>query len=246
MLKSMYIYFLVTNMERLKRTKLLIGQEKLNKLINSHVAIFGVGGVGGYVAEALARSGVGTLDLIDNDVVSESNINRQIIALTSTIGQAKVDVAKQRILDINPDATVNVFKTFYLPGNNDFDFAKYDYVVDAIDTVSGKIALIENANKCKTKIISAMGAGNKLDPTAFVVTDIYKTSFCPLARVMRRELKKRNIPSLKVVYSTEEAIKQENPEFSEGGKSIPGSNAIVPAVAGLLLANEVIKDLTEM
>lgn len=238
--------FLVTNMERLKRTELLIGQKKLNKLINSHVAIFGVGGVGGYVAESLARSGVGAFDLIDNDFVSESNINRQIIALTSTIGKAKVDVAKQRILDINPDATVNVFKTFYLPGNNDFDFSKYDYIVDAIDTVSGKIALIENAEKCGTKIISAMGAGNKLDPTAFVVTDIYKTSFCPLARVMRRELKKRNVRSLKVVYSTEEAIKLENPEFTEGGKPVPGSNAIVPAVAGLLLANEVIKDLTEM
>lgn len=233
-------------MERLKRTELLIGKEKLEKLQNSRVAIFGVGGVGGYVAEALARSGVGTLDLIDNDVVSESNINRQIIALTSTVGQSKVEVAKKRILDINPDATVNIYKTFYLPGNNAFDFSQYDYVVDAIDTVSGKISLIENSQKCGTKIISAMGAGNKLDPSAFVVTDIYKTSFCPLARVMRRELKKRNIPSLKVVYSTEEAKKPQNPEIGENGKPVPGSNAIVPAVAGLLLANEVIKDLTEM
>ena len=233
-------------MERFKRTELLVGKENIKKLNKCHVAVFGVGGVGGYVVEALARSGIGTFDLIDNDVVSQSNINRQIIALSSTVGQAKVDVAKQRILDINPNATVNVHKTFYLPGNTDFDFSRYDYIVDAIDTVSGKISLIENAQKCGTKIISAMGAGNKLDPTAFVVTDIYNTSFCPLARVMRRELKKRNIPSLKVVHSTEKAKKQDNPEFSHGGKPIPGSNAIVPAVAGLLLANEVIKDLMEV
>lgn len=233
-------------MERFKRTELLIGSDKVEKLKNSRVAVFGVGGVGGYAVEALARSGVGTLDLIDNDTVSVTNINRQIIALSSTVGEDKVDVAKKRILDINPNAVVNTYKTFYLPDNNDFDFTCYDYVVDAIDTVSGKIALIENCNKTGTKIISAMGAGNKLDPTAFVVTDIYKTTTCPLARVMRREMKKRNIPSLKVVYSTEEALKQENPLISESGKPVPASNAIVPAVAGLLLANEVIKDLTEM
>lgn len=232
-------------MERFKRTQLLIGKEKMQKLYKSRVAVFGVGGVGGYVAEALARSGVGEIDLIDNDVVSKSNINRQIIALSSTVGEYKVDVAKKRILDINPKIKIRAHKTFYLPDNNDFDFALYDYVVDAIDTVSAKIALVEKCCECNTKIISAMGAGNKLDPTAFVVTDIYKTSVCPLARVMRRELKKRNIKALKVVYSTEEAIKQENQLFTENGKPIPASNAIIPAVAGLLLANEVIKDLTE-
>ena len=232
-------------MDRFKRTEFLIGKEKLEKLKNSKVAIFGIGGVGGYVTEALARSGVGAMDLIDNDVVSLSNINRQIIALTSTVGKYKVDVAKERVADINPDIKVNTFKTFYLPENNDFDFSQYDYIIDAIDTVSGKLALIENAHKANTKIISSMGTGNKLDPTKFEITDIYKTSVCPLARVIRKELKQRNINKLKVLYSPETPIKQTAPEFSNSGKPIPASNAIAPAVAGLLIANEVMKDLTK-
>ncbi len=230
-------------MERFARTELLIGKENLDKLNNSRVVLFGVGGVGGYVAEALVRSGIGSIDVVDNDTVSLSNINRQIVALDSTVGKYKVDALKLRLLDINPNVTVNAHKTFYLPQNDDFDFTQYDYIIDAIDTVSAKIALVENADKCNTPIISAMGAGNKLDPTKFVVTDIYKTTTCPLARVMRKELRMRNIKSLKVVYSTEEAIKQTNPQISENGKVIPASNAVVPAVCGLLIANEVIKDL---
>lgn len=225
------------------RTEILLGKSAMEKLKNARVAVFGVGGVGGYVVEALARSGVGTLDLIDNDSVSESNVNRQIIALHSTIGRAKVDVAKERAKDINPDICVYAHQVFYLPETADeFDFTKYDYVVDAIDTVSGKLALIERAKEAKVPVISSMGAGNKLDPTAFEVADIQKTSVCPLARVMRRELKKRGIDHVKVVYSKEEPLPSPLQD-EESGKPIPGSIAFVPSVVGLILAGEVIKDL---
>ena len=225
------------------RTEILLGKSAMEKLKNARVAVFGVGGVGGYVVEALARSGVGTLDLIDNDSVSESNVNRQIIALHSTIGRAKVDVAKERVKDINPDICVHAHQVFYLPETADeFDFTKYDYVVDAIDTVSGKLALIERAKEVKVPVISSMGAGNKLDPTAFEVADIQKTSVCPLARVMRRELKKRGIDHVKVVYSKEEPLPSPLQD-EESGKPIPGSIAFVPSVVGLILAGEVIKDL---
>ena len=225
------------------RTVILLGKSAMEKLKNARVAVFGVGGVGGYVVEALARSGVGTLDLIDNDSVSESNVNRQIIALHSTIGRAKVDVAKDRVKDINPDICVHAHQVFYLPETADeFDFTKYDYVVDAIDTVSGKLALIERAKEAKVPVISSMGAGNKLDPTAFEVADIQKTSVCPLARVMRRELKKRGIDHVKVVYSKEEPLPSPLQD-EESGKPIPGSIAFVPSVVGLILAGEVIKDL---
>lgn len=234
------------------RTELLIGKDGMNSLNKARVAVFGVGGVGGYTVEALARSGIGTLDLVDNDQVALTNLNRQIIATHSTIGQDKVDVAKRRILDINPDAKVNIHKTFYLPENADqFDFTQYDYVVDAIDTVSGKIGLILQAKEAKVPIISSMGAGNKLDPTAFKVADIYATKVCPLAKVMRRELKKRGIEQLKVVYSEEEPIvpqvdiEEACREECEGTKrrQLPGSNAFVPSVVGLIIAGEVIKDL---
>jgi tRNA A37 threonylcarbamoyladenosine dehydratase len=227
------------------RTALLIGEEGLKKLKNARVAVFGVGGVGGYVVEALARSGVGTLDLIDKDVVSESNINRQIIALHSTVGQLKTEAAAVRAKDINPEIVVHTHNVFYLPENaGDFDFTNYDYVVDAIDTVSGKIALIENAKRCNVAVISSMGAGNKLDPTAFEVADISKTNVCPLARVMRRELKKRGIEHVKVVYSKEEPIATSTID-EESGKAIPGSIAFVPSVVGLIIAGEVIKDLVK-
>ncbi len=225
------------------RTALLLGDGAIEKLKNSRVAVFGVGGVGGYVVEALARSGVGTLDLIDKDTVSVSNINRQIIALHSTIGQLKTEVAAARAKDINPDVVVHTHNVFYLPETaQEFDFSKYDYVVDAIDTVSGKIALVEQAKKSGTPIISSMGAGNKLDATAFEVADITKTSVCPLARVMRRELKKRGIEHLKVVYSKEEPLPSPLTD-EESGKAIPGSIAFVPSVVGLIIAGEVIKDL---
>lgn len=228
------------------RTELLIGKENMERLKNARVAVFGIGGVGGHTVEALARSGVGTLDLIDNDIVSLTNLNRQIIALHSTVGRDKVEVAKERVLDINPEANVNIYKTFYLPETAEqFDFTKYDYVVDAIDTVTGKLQLVEAANRAGVPIISSMGAGNKLDPTAFEVADINKTSVCPLAKVMRRELKKRGINKLKVVYSKEKAITP----LSETGediqkRQIPGSNAFVPSVVGLIIAGEVIKGLT--
>ena len=218
------------------RTKLLLGEENLEQLKSKRVAVFGVGGVGGYALEALARSGVGTLDLIDKDVVDETNINRQIIALQSTIGQPKVEVAKARCLDINPDMTVNTHQVFYLPETaNQFDFKSYDYVIDAIDTVTGKLQLIEAANEANVPIISSMGAGNKLDPTQFEVADISKTSVCPLAKVMRKELRDRGIEHLKVVYSKEAPIKIE--------ARSPGSVAYVPSVVGLIIASEVIKDL---
>lgn len=225
--------------EQFSRTEMLIGSENLAKLANSHVAVFGVGGVGGYAIEALVRSGIGKIDIIDNDKVSISNLNRQIIALHSTIGKYKVNVAKERISDINPNITVNAYKVFYTPETSDqFDFTKYDYIVDAIDTVSGKIELIIQANQAQTPIISSMGAGNKMNPADFEVSDIYKTSVCPLAKVMRQELKKRGIKKLKVVYSKEPPIKQE-------GRRIPASNAFVPSTVGLIIASEVIKDLIE-
>lgn len=217
------------------RTEMLFGKESMDRLAHARVAVFGIGGVGGYVVEALARSGVGTLDLIDNDTVCESNLNRQIIALHSTLGMYKVDAARDRILDINPLAKVNCHKTFFLPESaDDFSFEEYDYVVDAIDTVTGKIELILRAQAANTPVISCMGAGNKLDPTAFEVADIYKTSVCPLAKVMRRELKKRGVKKLKVVYSKEEPVSRFR---------TPGSNAFVPSVAGLIIAGEVVKDL---
>lgn len=222
------------------RTEMLIGAEALEKLKNARVAVFGVGGVGSYVVEALARSGVGTLDIIDNDTVNVTNINRQLIALNSTVGKFKVDCAKERILDINPAAIVNIYKTFYLPENADkFNFTQYDYIVDAIDTVTAKIDIICRAEKLGVPVISSMGTGNKLDPTLFEVTDIYKTEGCPLARVMRRELKARGIKKLKVVYSKEKPQKC----GEENGKPIPASISFVPSVAGLIIAGEVIKDL---
>lgn len=216
------------------RTELLLGKEAVKSLGNKRVAIFGIGGVGGFVCEALVRSGIGHFDLIDKDVVSLSNLNRQIIATISSIGRYKVDVMKERMLDINPDVDVKVHNCFYLPENaSDFNFNDYDYVVDAVDTVTAKISIIVKAKEAGVPVISSMGAANKLNPEKFKVADIYKTSVCPLARVMRRELKKRNIDSLKVVYSDEEAI-------SSGGL---GSVAFVPSVAGLILAGQVIKDL---
>lgn len=241
------------------RTEILLGVEGVNKLANATVAVFGIGGVGGHVAEALARSGVGKLELIDHDTVSLSNLNRQIVALHSTIGKYKVDVMRERILDINPQANVVGHKCFYLPETaGQFDFSKYDYVVDCIDTVTGKLQLIEAAKAAGVPVISSMGAGNKLDPTAFQVADISKTSVCPLAKVMRKELKKRNIKNVKVVYSKEDVVEakvseadvkkaepQGKDEKNTGRKkSVPGSIAFVPSVAGLILAGEVIKDLT--
>lgn len=233
-------------MERFSRTELLLGSDAVNSLSDRHVAVFGVGGVGGYAVEALARSGVGRFTLVDSDIVSESNINRQIIALNSTVGRYKVDVMKERIMDINPSAEVEVKKCFFLPENADeFDFSKYDYVVDAVDTVAAKIAIITKAKKENVNLISCMGAGNKLDPTAFKVDDIKNTSVCPLAKVMRHELKNRGIDSVKVVYSAEPPVKpaKETDKTQSRRKDIPGSVAFVPSVAGLVLASAVIKDL---
>ncbi len=230
--------------EAFSRTELIYGKEAMERIASAHVAVFGIGGVGGYVVEALARSGVGALDLIDSDKVATSNLNRQIIATRSTIGRFKVDVAAERIADINPDCKVKTFKTFYLPETADlFDFSEYDYVVDAIDTVTGKLTLIENAKAAGVPIISSMGAGNKVNPVAFEVADIYKTSVCPLAKVMRHECKKRGIKSLKVVYSKEEP-RTPLELIQEGSRrSIPGSTAFVPSVAGLIIAGEIINDL---
>ena len=225
------------------RTALLLGNEAIEKLKKARVAVFGIGGVGGYVVEALARSGVGALDLIDKDVVSVSNINRQIIALHSTVGQLKTEAAAARAKDINPDIIVHTHDVFYLPETaSQFDFSQCDYVVDAIDTVSGKLALVEQAKACSVPVISSMGAGNKLNATAFEVSDITKTSVCPLARVMRRELKKRGIEHLKVVYSKEEPLPSSLID-EESGKAVPGSVAFVPSVVGLIIGGEVIKDL---
>lgn len=226
------------------RTEMLIGQASVNKLKNSRVAVFGVGGVGGYVVEALARSSVGHITLIDNDVVSLSNINRQIIALHSSLGKNKTSVAAERIKDINPQITVTEINKFVLPENIDeFSFSEYDYIVDAIDTVSGKIAIIEKAYNENVPVISSMGTGNKLDPTRFEITDIYKTSVCPLARVMRYELKKRGIKKLKVLFSKEEPLKPVSDDIGSLRRSIPGSISFVPSAAGLIIAGEVIKDL---
>ena len=228
------------------RTRLLLGAEALARLAACRVAVFGVGGVGGYAVEALARSGVGALDLIDNDTVAESNLNRQIIALHSTIGQYKVDVAAARVRDINPDCRVTAHRVFFLPETQaQFDFSAYDYVVDAIDTVKGKLALVEQARSAGVPIICSMGAGNKLDPTAFRVADIYATSVCPLARVMRTECRRRGIDRLKVVYSTEPPLRplEKADEPGSPRRATPGSVAFVPSAAGLVLASEVIRDL---
>lgn len=228
------------------RTELLLGKNSLEILGKSHVAIFGIGGVGGFVAEALARTGIGDFDLIDSDTVCLSNLNRQIIATHSSLGKYKVDEMKNRILDINPNANVNVFKCFYLPETkNLFDFKNYDYVIDAVDTVTAKIQLILQAKEANTKIISCMGAGNKLDPTKFEISDIEKTSVCPLARVMRQECKKRGIKNVKVLYSKEKPSAKKNNSQTEmkNHKIAPGSVAFVPSVAGLIIAGEVVKDL---
>ena len=235
--------------EQFSRTELLLGKGNMEKLQNSRVAVFGVGGVGGYVVEALTRSGIGAIDLIDNDTVSQSNLNRQIIATYDTIGKYKTEVMRDRILSINPECRVEVHNCFYLPETqSQFDFSKYDYVVDAIDTVTGKIALVMQAKEANTPIISSMGAGNKLNPAEFEVADIYQTSVCPLARVMRQELKKRGVKKLKVVYSKEKPIQpmreaQTTEETETTGKPVPGSVAFVPSVAGLIIASEVVKDL---
>ncbi len=248
-------------LNQFSRTELLLGKDGIEKLASSRVAVFGIGGVGGYTVEALARSGVGTFDLIDDDKICITNINRQIYALRSTVGKYKVDVAKDRILDINPNAIVNTYKTFYTPETADeFDFSQYDYVVDAIDTVVGKLKIVEKAKEAKVPVISSMGAGNKMNAAMFEVTDIYKTSVCPLAKVMRQELKKRKIRKLKVVYSKEVTIKpNDDIEISckkhcvcppgtvrkcTARRQIPGSNAFVPSVVGLIIAGEVVKDLT--
>lgn len=247
-------------LNQFSRTELIFGKEAMKKLQNSRIAIFGIGGVGSYTAEALARSGVGTLDLIDDDRVCLTNINRQLFATRKTVGKSKVDVAKERLEEINPKIKINIYKTFYLPEtSHEFDFSQYDYVVDAIDTVKGKIELVMKANETNTPIICSMGAGNKVDATAFKVSDIYKTRVCPLARVMRTELKKRRVKKLKVVYSEETAIKPID-DMAISCKTqcicppgvtrkcthrnqVPGSNAFVPPVVGLIIAGEVIKDI---
>ena len=242
---------------QLMRTELLLGEEGIEKLSKARVAVFGIGGVGGYVTEALCRSGVGALDLIDHDTVSVTNLNRQVIALHSTVGQYKTDVMEKRLLDINPDVKITVHKCFYLPETKDqFDFSVYSYVVDAVDTVTAKLLLAEEAKKAGVPLISSMGTGNKLDPSKLQVSDVFETSVDPLARVMRRELRKRGIDHLKVVWSTEEPRKplldartirmmegSPVPEESVRLKDIPGSSAFVPAAAGLLIASEVVRDL---
>ena len=246
--------------EEFSRTKRLLGAEAMEQLQHARVAVFGIGGVGGHVVEALARSGVGAIDLIDSDKVSLSNINRQIVALHSTVGRYKVDVMKERILDINPACRVEVYRCFYLPETRElFDFSRYTYVVDAVDTVTAKIALVLQAQEAGVPIISSMGAGNKLNPAEFEVADVYKTSVCPLAKVMRRELKKRGVKALKVVYSKEEAIRPEEANDDKSGQTggthesdngivsekrfTPASVAFVPSVAGLIIASEVVKDI---
>ncbi len=233
--------------EQFERTRLLLGDDGMKKLKNCRVAVFGVGGVGGHLAEALVRSGVGEIDLIDDDTVSVSNINRQAIATLSTVGKVKVEAAKEKFLDINAECKINTHQKFFTPETaDDFDFSQYDYVADAIDTVIGKIELVMRCNAAGVPIISSMGAGNKLDPTKFEVTDIHKTETCPLARVMRRELKKRGIKKLKVVYSKEPAITPLELVEEKGNhqkRQTPGSIAFVPSVAGLIMAGEIIKDL---
>ena len=236
-------------MEPFSRTALLLGDEAMEKLKNAKVAVFGLGGVGGYVVEALARSGVGALELIDHDTISLTNINRQIFATRSTIGMDKAEAARLRVLDIDPSVKVTARKEFFLPDTaENFDFASYDYVVDAIDTVTGKLALIAAAQAAGTPIICSMGTGNKLDPSKFQIADITKTSVCPLARIMRKECAKRGIKHLKVLFSTEDPIPSvgsTTEELPEGRRSLPGSVAWVPSVAGLMIAGEVIKDLTK-
>ena len=235
-------------LNQFSRTEILLGSNAMDKLKNSKVIVFGIGGVGGYVVEALVRSGIGTIDIVDNDTVSLTNLNRQIIATWSTIGKNKVDVMEVRMKDINPDVIVNKHQCFYLPETAErFDFSQYDYVIDAVDTVSAKIDIVMQAEKAGIPVISSMGAGNKLNPAAFEVADIYKTSVCPLAKVMRRELKKRGVKKLKVVYSKEIPLKPaENEDIrkeNEKKRQAPGSIAFVPSVAGLIIAGEVIKDL---
>ena len=234
--------------EQFLRTEMLLGSEAIRRLQKARVAVFGLGGVGGYAVEALARSGVGSLDLIDSDTVSVSNLNRQLLATHSTVGMLKVDAARNRVLDINPHCAVRTYPVFYTPETaGQFDFTQYDYIVDAIDTVTGKLALVERAKAADTPIICSMGTGNKLDASAFRVADISKTAMCPLARVMRKELSKRGIRHLKVVYSQEEALTPtgwEEEAAALGKRQIPGSVAFVPGAAGLLLAGEVVRDLT--
>ena len=233
--------------DELLRTAMLLGEEAVEKLQNARVAVFGIGGVGGYTLEALARAGIGALDLIDSDTVSRSNINRQILATQSTVGMPKVEAGKRRVQDINPDCRVVTWEVFYTPETADqFDFTRYDYIVDAIDTVTGKLQLIQRAHECGTPIISCMGTGNKLDASAFEVSDISKTTMCPLARIVRKELGKRGIKHLKVVYSKEEALSPtgwEEEAKALGKRQIPGSVSFVPGAAGLILAGEVIKDI---
>ncbi|MDF2700212.1 MAG: UBA/THIF-type binding protein [Haloplasmataceae bacterium] len=250
-------------LNQFSRTALLFGKEAIERLDNSRVAIFGIGGVGGYAVEALVRSGVKTFDLFDDDKICLTNLNRQIIATRKTVGKYKVDVMKERILEINPTCKVNTYQTFFLPNNSsEVDFSQFDYVIDAVDTVSAKIELVLRAKEANVPIISAMGAGNKIDPTKFVVTDIYETSVCPLAKVMRHELRKRGIENLKVVYSTEKPIQtiQDDQNSCKTNcicpidtkrtcairRDIPGSNAFVPSVCGLIVAGEVIKDLIKV
>ena len=240
-------------LNQFSRTELILGKKAMERLAKSRVAVFGIGGVGGYTVEALVRSGIGAIDIIDDDKVCVTNINRQIYATTKTIGKYKVDVATERIAEINPNVTVRAYKTFYTPETaHEFDFTQYDYVVDAIDTVTGKIGLVLQAQEAGTPIISSMGAGNKLDPTCFEVADIYETSVCPLAKVMRKELLRRGVKSLKVVYSKEKPLtpidnlktsckEQEN----VAKRQVPGSTAFVPSVVGLIIASEIVKDLTK-
>lgn len=236
--------------DKFDRTKRLLGANAMERLKHAHVAVFGIGGVGGHAADALARSGIGTLTIVDSDEVAESNINRQLIATTKTIGRKKVDVMKEHVLEINPEIVVKDYDCFFLPETKgQFDFSQYDYVIDAVDTVTAKLALVEACEEAGVPIVSSMGAGNKLNPAAFEVADIYKTSVCPLAKVMRRELKKRNIKHLKVVYSKEEPLEPvEDKTFvsdeRRSRRATPGSIAFVPSVAGLILAGEVIKDLS--
>lgn len=233
------------------RTKRLLGESAMQRLTNAHVAVFGIGGVGGHATDALVRSGIGKITIVDSDAVAESNINRQLIATTKTVGRKKVEVMKEHLLEINPEVEVFERDCFFLPETKDtFDFSAYDYVIDAVDTVTAKLALVEACKEVGVPIISSMGAGNKLDPAAFEVADIYKTSVCPLAKVMRRELKKRNIKHLKVVYSKEEPIEPKEDEGfvsdeTRARRATPGSIAFVPSVAGLILAGEVIKDLAK-
>jgi tRNA A37 threonylcarbamoyladenosine dehydratase len=253
----------VKMLNQFSRTQLLFGKEAMEKLAGSHVAVFGIGGVGGFVAEALARSGVGTITVVDDDKVCLTNVNRQIIATLDTVGKYKVDVMRERILSINRNAVVHTHQCFFLPENAaDFDFSSYDYVVDAVDTVTAKIEIILNAQQAGTPVISCMGVGNKLDPTRLEIADIYKTSVCPLARVMRRELKKRNVRKCKVLYSKEEPVTPvEDMAIScrqhcvcppgtvrkcTNRRAIPGSNAFVPSTAGLIIASEVVRDLTSI